>query len=74
MDGIATKAKTTIHLLNPQAGKGAAKKVNKNIKPDEFVYMPESPEASREFIKNTCKKAPTPSLQFTAVTVLFSVR
>ena len=58
MDGIATKAKTTIHLLNPQAGKGAAKKVNKNIKPDEFVYMPESPEASREFIKNTCKKSP----------------
>ena len=57
MNNVATKTKT-IHILNPKAGKGAASKVKKNIKADEFIYMSESPEASLRFIKDTCDKAP----------------
>ena len=53
MDSTAIKTKTTIHILNPKAGKGAASKLKKTIKPDEFIYVSESPEASRDFIKKT---------------------
>lgn len=58
MDSTATKTKTKIHILNPQAGKGAASKVRKTIKADEFIYVSESPEASREFMKKACEKNP----------------
>lgn len=57
MNGVATKAKT-IHILNPSAGKGAANKVKKNIKHDDFIYVSETPEASAEFIKKTADKSP----------------
>ncbi len=63
MDTTATKSKTTIHILNPLAGKGATRKVKKTIKSDEFIYVSESPEASKEFIKSTCEK--TPDVTFT---------
>ena len=58
MDSTAIKTKTTIHILNPKAGKGATNKVKKNIKPDESIYMSETSAATREFIKNTCEKSP----------------
>jgi len=58
MDSVAVKAKTTIHVLNPRAGKGAASKVRENLKHDEFIYVSESPEASRRLIKTACEKNP----------------
>lgn len=56
MDSTATKNRTTIHILNPKAGKGAAGKVKKTIKSDEFIYVSDSPEATQRFIKSTCDK------------------
>lgn len=54
----AVKTKTTIHILNPEAGKGAVSKVKENIKRDELIYVSKSPMALREFIKSTCEKNP----------------
>ena len=58
MDVIAERNKTTIHILNPNAGKGAASKVRKTIKSDEFIYVSDSPVATEDFIKSTCEKNP----------------
>ena len=63
MDKIATKENVTVHILNPRAGKGAAKKVKENIKTNEFIFMSETPEASKDFIKKTSDK--TPDVTFT---------
>lgn len=57
MDTV-TKTRSIVHILNPMAGKGAAKKMRKNIKHDEIIYVSETPEAFRDFIKQTCEKKP----------------
>lgn len=54
---VAEKNKT-VHVLNPLAGKGAAKKVKENIKGDEIIYMSKSPEETTAFIKKTCASEP----------------
>lgn len=58
MDSTIVKNKKMVHILNPNAGKGAAKKLKNTIKSDEYIYVSESVEASSDFIKNTCEKDP----------------
>ena len=55
--GITNKIKKVIHVLNPFAGKGTAKKVQESLREDEY-FMSDSGDETSEFIKNTCKENP----------------
>ena len=47
-----------MHILNPFAGKGAAKKVKESLSGSDYVYMSESPTDTSEFIKKSCQENP----------------
>ena len=47
-----------MHIFNPLAGKGAAKKMKENIDASNYVYMSKSPEDATNFIIETCKENP----------------
>jgi len=53
-----TKIKKIMHIFNPLAGKGAAKKMKENIDTSNYVYMSRSPEDATNFIIETCKENP----------------
>ena len=55
---MASEPKQTIHILNPMAGKGMAKKLMKTIKDDECAYMSKTPESCAEFMEATCREEP----------------
>ncbi len=55
---VKTKARKIMHILNPLAGKGKAKKIKENISSGEYVYMSKSPEDTSAFIEKTCKESP----------------
>lgn len=55
---IKKQVKKALHILNPLAGKGTAKKVKEGLNSDDVVYMSESPEETTEFIKKSCKENP----------------
>ena len=62
MDGIKTTFGRTIkrilHILNPLAGKGMAKRIKKHIKDSDETYMSKSPYETSQFIKQSCKVEP----------------
>ncbi len=53
-----SKVKKVMHIFNPLAGKGAAKKMKKNIDASNYVYMSKSAEDATNFIIETCKENP----------------
>lgn len=53
-----SKVKKVMHIFNPLAGKGAAKKMKENIDASNYVYMSKSPEDATNFIIETCKENP----------------
>lgn len=55
---VTRKIKKVMHILNPLAGKGTAKKVKETITGDDYVYMSESPSATSEFIRKSCQENP----------------
>ncbi len=62
MEGIKTsfgrKIKKILHILNPLAGKGTAKKVRTHIKETDETYMSVSPTETSKFIRESCKVEP----------------
>ncbi|MBQ8546153.1 MAG: hypothetical protein IJ437_04350 [Clostridia bacterium] len=62
MEGIKTsfgrKIKRILHILNPLAGKGTAKKVRTHIKETDETYMSVSPTETSKFIRESCKVEP----------------
>lgn len=52
------KIKKIMHIFNPLAGKGAAKKMKEQIDSSNYVYMSKSADDASEFIINTCKENP----------------
>lgn len=58
-----TKIKKIMHILNPLAGKGLAKRVQKTLESGNHSYMSKSPDDATEFIIKTCKE--TPDTRFT---------
>ncbi len=54
----ASKIKKIMHVLNPMAGKGTAKKIKENLNSSELVYMSSSADEATEFIKNACMEDP----------------
>ena len=53
------KKRTTMHILNPRAGKGTASQIRKRLKDsDECVHLSQTPEDTVAFIKNACEKEP----------------
>jgi hypothetical protein len=62
MEGIKTSFGRTIkrilHILNPLAGKGMAKKIRKHIKDTDETYMSQSPVETSRFIKKSCLEEP----------------
>lgn len=55
---IKRKVKKVMHILNPFAGKGTAKKVKESLSGSDYVYMSESPTDTSEFIKKSCQENP----------------
>ena len=55
---IKRKIKKVMHILNPFAGKGNAKKVKESLDGSDFVYMSESSNDASEFIKKSCQENP----------------
>ena len=55
---IKRKIKLVMHILNPFAGKGAAKKVKESLSGSDYVYMSESSTDTSEFIKKSCQENP----------------
>ena len=55
---IKRKIKKVMHILNPFAGKGTAKKVKESLDGSDFVYMSESSNDASEFIKKSCQENP----------------
>lgn len=55
---IKRKIKKVMHILNPFAGKGTAKKVKESLSGSDFVYMSESSVDTSEFIKKSCQENP----------------
>ena len=53
-----TKIKKIMHILNPLAGKGLAKKVQKTLDSGNYSYMSKSPDDATEFIIKTCHLFP----------------
>ena len=62
MEAIKTsfgrKIKRILHILNPLAGKGTAKKVRKHIKEADETYMSHSPTETSKFIRESCQIEP----------------
>ena len=62
MDGIKTSfgrsIKRILHILNPLAGKGMAKRIKKHIKETDETYMSMSPQQTSQYIKESCKNEP----------------
>ena len=62
MEIIETKfgreIKRILHILNPLAGHGMARKIKKHIKDTDETYMSESPAATSRFIKESCQVEP----------------
>ena len=62
MEAIKTsfgrKIKRILHILNPLAGKGTAKKVRSHIKETDETYMSHSPSETSNFIRESCKVEP----------------
>ena len=56
--GITKKIKKVMHILNPFAGKGNAKKIKESLSGDDFTYMSDSASETSEFITKTCKENP----------------
>lgn len=52
------KIKRILHILNPLAGKGTAKKVKSHIKETDETYMSVSPLETSNFIRESCKVEP----------------
>ncbi len=52
------KIKRILHILNPLAGKGTAKKVRKHIKETDETYMSHSPSETSKFIRESCQIEP----------------
>ena len=50
--------KRILHILNPLAGKGTAKKVRKHIKETDETYMSHSPSETSKFIRESCQVEP----------------
>ena len=50
--------KKILHILNPLAGKGTAKRVRKHIKETDETYMSVSPVETSEFIRKSCEAEP----------------
>jgi diacylglycerol kinase family enzyme len=50
--------KKILHILNPLAGKGTAKRVRKHIKETDETYMSVSPVETSEFIRQSCEAEP----------------
>ena len=50
--------KKILHILNPLAGKGTAKRVRKHIKETDETYMSVSPVETSEFIRQSCEVEP----------------
>lgn len=55
---IKRKIKKVMHVLNPFAGKGTAKKVKESLSGSDYVYMSNSPLDASEFIKKSCQENP----------------
>ena len=55
---ITRKIKKVMHILNPFAGKGTAKKVKESLSGSDYVYMSESSTDTSEFIKKSCQENP----------------
>lgn len=62
MENIRTSFGRTIkrilHILNPLAGKGTAKRVRSHIKETDETYMSKSPAETSEFIRQSCELEP----------------
>lgn len=62
MEAIKTtfgrKIKKILHILNPLAGKGMAKKIKRHIKETDETYMSQSPQETSKYIKESCKIEP----------------
>lgn len=62
MEAIKTsfgrKIKRILHILNPLAGKGTAKKVRKHINEADETYMSHSPSDTSNFIRESCQVEP----------------
>ncbi|MBQ3040226.1 MAG: hypothetical protein IJD42_01360 [Clostridia bacterium] len=62
MEAIKTsfgrKIKKILHILNPLAGKGTAKKVRSHIKENDETYMSHCPVETSKFIRESCKVEP----------------
>ena len=62
MEAIKTsfgrKIKRILHILNPLAGKGTAKKVRKHINEADETYMSHSPSETSKFIRESCQIEP----------------
>ncbi len=62
MESIKTsfgrKIKRILHILNPLAGKGTAKKVRSHIKETDETYMSHSPAETSKFIRASCEVEP----------------
>ncbi|MBR2025266.1 MAG: hypothetical protein IKA02_05615 [Clostridia bacterium] len=52
------KIKKVMHILNPFAGKGTAKKVKECLSGSDYVYMSDSANDTSEFIKKACQENP----------------
>ena len=52
------KIKKILHILNPLAGKGMAKKIKRHIKEADETYMSQSPQETSKYIKESCKIEP----------------
>lgn len=52
------KIKRILHILNPLAGKGTAKKVRRHIKETDETYMSHSPSETSKFIRESCQVEP----------------
>ena len=50
--------KKILHILNPLAGKGTAKRVRKHIKETDETYMSVFPVETSEFIRQSCEAEP----------------
>ena len=55
---IKRKFKKVMHILNPLAGKGTAKKIKESLSSSDYIYMSNSPSDASEFIKKACQENP----------------
>ena len=53
-----TKIKKIMHILNPMAGKGHAKKIKEELDSSDYVHMSESHEDASDFIIKSCRENP----------------